>query len=720
MSQPTVTRTRLAALLVTSVIGLPFTFCRTAPAPAPLPVSAAVSDPAPVAAPPPAVPAPAPAPPPIVAAAAVTPFANPAEVSAKNNLLRAVMLMADDDRTVPGGGTKHLRYFQGWDFDNPAVKAPASVKAFSPGPTLRARVGDKVEILFLNKVNDDNFAYTFVTAKGQTNPAYGCDGASNLAVYPATDTFPNCFHGSSTANLHFHGMHVTPDALGDNVLMQVMPDRGVTQDAWKMEAQEIFDRAQPATKWEELPFEYRKRQKILVTKVDASLWAANEQQIGLHQFPQYVVGAFTNVFEIPNYDDPEHHYDAGQAPGTQWYHAHKHGSTALHTLNGLAGLFIIEGHYDDFIRDFYHLNNTYGAFEKLFVLQFINPDLDLERTSPQGPATTLVNGLSQPTIQMKAGEVQLWRFVNATVGSLGNGTIGPGTFQGSGFRFLQTAQDGVQFSRDNFIAQPNIPEHPDLAHPVTLTLAGGNRADLLVRAPLVGGTTQFSNAGNVLFNVTVTAPPSGTKAVNMPLPCEKTPAPDCWPAMPKFLDDLPAPKGVPHPVAFGWEANRTAAGRVTSKDGIKLPPKFTIDNKQFDDSAPHVDQCMPLGATQDWLLKNDTTTPHPYHIHINPFQVVKIEAPFIDDEGAVKYKTTAPTTNLLWQDVVAIPAGVLSNGVIAQGRVTIRQHYADFTGTFVLHCHILAHEDRGMMQLVRIVPADKFPGACQQAIPHHH
>ena len=41
---------------------------------------------------------------------------------------------------------------------------------------------------------------------------------------------------------------------------------------------------------------------------------------------------------------------------------------------------------------------------------------------------------------------------------------------------------------------------------------------------------------------------------------------------------------------------------------------------------------------------------------------------------------------------------------IIPGRVVIRQKYLDFTGTFVLHCHILAHEDRGMMQLVRIVP----------------
>jgi FtsP/CotA-like multicopper oxidase with cupredoxin domain len=654
---------------------------------------------------------------------AQTAFQNPAEVAAKDHKLKAVMLLSDGDRAVPNGGTKHLRYFQGWSFDDPSVKSPPDVSKFSPGPTLRARVGDKVEILFLNTVDDANFPYTFVTAEGKSNPAYGCDETANLAVYPTKDRFPNCFHGSSTANLHFHGTHVTPNALGDNVLAQVMPDKNATQDAWKKTFQEIFDRREPATKWEELPADYTTRQQALVKAKDEHLWMTDEQQIKLGQFPQYIAGAFPNVFEIPDYDKTPGQYDAGQAPGTQWYHAHKHGSTALHTLNGLAGLFIIEGKYDDFLREKYGLGKTYAGsdFEKIFVIQYINPDLDLERTRATGPPAALVNGLYQPTLTMKPGEIQLWRVVNATVGSLGAGTIGPAIFQTAGFTFVQTAQDGVQFSRANVIAQPNVKG-------AGITLAGGNRVDLLVRAPMTPGTTQFSNARNVLFNVTV----SDTPPVSMTFPCEvpvpnadqpaAAPDPKCWPDMPKFLEDLTAPKAYPHHVAFGWDAEpgRTAAGRITTSTGNNLPPKFTIDNKQFEEFGPLIDQCMPLSATQDWVLENNTTTIHPFHIHINPFQVVKIETP-VNTAGTISYTTTAPANNLIWQDVIAIPAAVqLANGLLAQGRVTIRQHYADFAGTFVLHCHILAHEDRGMMQLVRIVPKDKFPMDCQQAIPHHH
>jgi FtsP/CotA-like multicopper oxidase with cupredoxin domain len=107
---------------------------------------------------------------------------------------------------------------------------------------------------------------------------------------------------------------------------------------------------------------------------------------------------------------------------------------------------------------------------------------------------------------------------------------------------------------------------------------------------------------------------------------------------------------------------------------------------------------------------------HPFHIHINPFQVIKIEKPTGDDT----YEKYEPKDNFVWQDVIAIPAAIINGSHITPGRVTIRQSFLDFPGTFVLHCHILAHEDRGMMQLVRIVPKENYPNGCQNHIPAHH
>jgi FtsP/CotA-like multicopper oxidase with cupredoxin domain len=112
---------------------------------------------------------------------------------------------------------------------------------------------------------------------------------------------------------------------------------------------------------------------------------------------------------------------------------------------------------------------------------------------------------------------------------------------------------------------------------------------------------------------------------------------------------------------------------------------------------------MPLAAVQDWLVTNTTGIAHPFHIHINPFQIVEIK----DGTG----KVYTPDANRIWQDVVAIPPG---------GSVQIRHRFADFTGTYVLHCHILAHEDRGMMQLVRVVKKDNFPAGCKLDHVAHH
>ena len=194
--------------------------------------------------------------------------------------------------------------------------------------------------------------------------------------------------------------------------------------------------------------------------------------------------------------------------------------------------------------------------------------------------------------------------------------------------------------------------------------------------------------------------------------------------MPKFLLDLPkpGPKDIPNPnspVKFQWEAGRTGPGPTSANP--PAAPHFMINGKQFGESGPIVDQCMPLDGLQDWVLENYTSAiAHPFHIHINPFQVIRIDTPTAVGQYATPYE---PKDNFLWQDVIAIPAAhksVQTAQQITPGRVVIRQTYLDFTGTYVLHCHILAHEDRGMMQLVRVVPLANYPQGCQTAPPQHH
>ena len=714
--------------------------------------------------------------PPAVAQLLSDPFKNPPEVTydAANKRLRMVMQIVSGEYTIPNVGAAMLRQY----------RSPNAVPAYTPGvvapgPTMRARLGDTVQVSFTNMPDDSKFAYTFVTNSPGGSSSFGCDqsGQRDPATglyfpYPAQDIFPNCYHGSSTANIHFHGTHTDPDGVGDNVLVQVLPQ--LKQPNWTAIFNQMFDTGKIPQRWADMPAVYQKAQMDLIRQHDVEAAAAarrnhlpepeplapnNEQMIKEGYWPQYMMGAFPNFFPVPDYDKPGapfnsggNGYLAGQAPGTHWYHAHKHGSTALHILNGLAGALIIEssheGGYDHFIRKSFGWGATYGQHEKILVFQQFDPQQNLLRdwqntsgTNPnrgKGIKQVLVNGQLAPTITMKRGEIQLWRLINATVGNT-QGIINAGTLSGglfklqnnnAGFGFTQTASDGVQFSPANYASQPFLKG----TVPGGLVLAAGNRADLLVKAPDTPGTYTFANNSGgtaTLFYVTVT-----TDAVSPTMSFPTT-----WATMPAFLADLPAPgpndvTNPNSPVRFQWEPGRITPNPnlappdptiVPPSNPNRFPPHYMINNKQFGQTGEVIDQCMPQDGLQDWVLENWTSVAHPFHIHINPFQIREIDVP----TGFNTYTKYIPTSDFIWQDVIAIPAANITpapSGTkdpsapqqITPGRVVIRQKYPDFNGTYVLHCHILAHEDRGMMQLVRVVPKDKYPSGCQDAVPEHH
>lgn len=87
---------------------------------------------------------------------------------------------------------------------------------------------------------------------------------------------------------------------------------------------------------------------------------------------------------------------------------------------------------------------------------------------------------------------------------------------------------------------------------------------------------------------------------------------------------------------------------------------------------------MLLGSSEEWEFVN--LIYEPLHIHVNPFQVVSVNG--------------APSDELHYRDTAQLPPF---------GTLTIRHQFLDFTGLFVWHCHILFHEDNGMMQLVQVV-----------------
>jgi len=147
-----------------------------------------------------------------------------------------------------------------------------------------------------------------------------------------------------------------------------------------------------------------------------------------------------------------------------------------------------------------------------------------------------------------------------------------------------------------------------------------------------------------------------------------------------------------------------------------------------------------LNTAEEWTVTNNSTgISHPFHIHINPFQLTQIFAPnsaTLPDGKTPLYTTTQPTvqgqcylnpddpktwvpcaadpdysipTPRIWWDVFPIPSGLAAtNGagkaIVIPGFFKMRSRFADYPGYFVIHCHILAHEDRGMMTIVEVTP----------------
>ena len=449
----------------------------------------------------------------------------------------------------------------------------------------------------------------------------------------------------------------------------------------------------------------------------------------------------------------------------------------------------IAGPFDDWLNGLYA--SVGGLTEQVLIIQQLaqgsnffaqglSPTLNKDcssgtclctASSNSRTAPPTINGQLNPVISMRPGEIQRWRFINAAVQAGGALAIGfPPEFQ-----IRQIAQDGVQFAPQNYQQQPLlslawfVPNQP----PQTLTtanLAPGNRADYLVQAPMVTQLTCYALVQSVFGNVApairqrldaqqrairaaLRAPSTFTPLLTVCVEPSLGPKPMAfpsaaqWPPLPDFLKDIPAQPPQP-PVAFSLTQRPGPSDQPGAGSAMN---QFFIDNVQYCPDCAN--KTMTLNVPQEWIITNDSTPQHPFHIHTNPHQLV--EQGSIINGRLVPFRTYDPP---VWGDTIAlpavtqsssqsqvgcwnIPAGPIANDDAAQlqcaaacaaqdmtwygnwvttvlgrmsvcqccppngslGYVRIRQLPIDFTGEFVLHCHILGHEDRGMMQNVQVV-----------------
>ncbi len=351
------------------------------------------------------------------------------------------------------------------------------------------------------------------------------------------------------------------------------------------------------------------------------------------------------------------------APGTHWYHAHRHGSTAVQMVNGLHGALIVEDPAAQQIA---------VDEEKTWIVQEIIGEAAEGVYSCQPPRVPFtVNGVHQPTFSMRPGEIQRWRFL-----------LAGGTQRAFMKLKLVHAATGELVPME-LIAIDGITFYGKSPQQTRgWEMAPGNRSDFLVQ--LAAGTYQVIKGAlqegddQLLATVLVAGKPLPARPLPALPPITTRPA-YLRPIIDQEIGDRPERE-------FEFSVDSSSGGCREQSPGAVVASRFLINGKQY--GEPGTLTRVRLGSAEQWRLINTSHAEHPFHIHVNPFQVVDPDL---------------PPEEWLWWDTIAIPAAL---SLATVGQLTIRQRFGTFTGKFVIHCHVLSHEDLGMMWDVEVVAAD--------------
>ncbi|MFJ9991550.1 multicopper oxidase family protein [Pseudomonas putida] len=507
---------------------------------------------------------------------------------------------------------------------------------------------------------------------------------------------PHCFNGT---NLHTHGLWINPAGNSDNVLLSINPG---------------------------VKFEYE--------------------------------------YNIP----------ADHPAGTFWYHTHRHGSTAMQVASGMAGALIVRGDRPPTLNRNGDLDTLLKPIagqpftERLLVLQQIPYACgDREHGLPEGALQwqckpgqvglvesyeqfgagawnasgrfTSINGEVQPTFtNARAGQVERWRVIHAGVRDTINLSVykmtdGPGIgakgkaavaalaerCTGEPVPFHVVADDGLT------LAKARLQKHS--------VLQTGYRNDLLMVFPEAGTycvvDEEFAATGSINLEA------NDRQVLGVVEVGEGTPVGDIARHLTEQLvlaaqsaysepmraqviedlrDNLKLTRFTPHKDIAADERVAEKQKLVFFIDNSVSPPSFEVGNT-LDDVKPYdpavIDRTLVLGQAQQWELQSGLAN-HPFHIHVNPFQIDRIMSPdnvdlsapgARDSDGDDQYAGLKGT----WKDTLMIKGPAQAGG----GRYTVyvSTRYQRYIGDFVLHCHILDHEDQGMMENVRIVVPDGAP-----------
>jgi FtsP/CotA-like multicopper oxidase with cupredoxin domain len=358
-------------------------------------------------------------------------------------------------------------------------------------------------------------------------------------------------------------------------------------------------------------------------------------------------------------------------PGLYWYHPHVHGFTEFQVNGGAAGAIVVEGM--EKVRP-----EVKGLKERVFVLrqQYLVPWIP-------GPYELSINYQvsdfpldASPIITMKPGERQFWRVVNASLQDFMPLEV---WINGSPEKLELVALDGYPLKQTRRMQ--------------TILVPPAGRAEFIVQGPPQGGFGQFLTDA---YSTGPTGNPDFSQLLAM---------------IQLKSGDVKAQPGKPEAVAPEESAKTPAkkmrwsdleSKRVTAERKLFFSEEFggtngpihfyiTVEGqkqKVFDpDEKPVI--TTHVGAIEDWTIENRALETHAFHMHQIHFKLLEVDG------------KPAPHNDLV--DTVAIP---FWEGKGPYHSVKVRMDFSDpnIAGTFLFHCHILLHEDLGMMHKILVLP----------------
>ncbi|SJM90973.1 multicopper oxidase family protein [Crenothrix polyspora] len=372
---------------------------------------------------------------------------------------------------------------------------------------------------------------------------------------------------------------------------------------------------------------------------------------GLHVSPK---GKSDNIMlSFKSGDTFNYEYNLSKQPGgnLNWYHPHPHGNSSEQVWGGMAGALEVAD----------ETKALAGYETHIMVLK----DITLSGSAPAAYTmddsmhgkegnVVMVNGKVNPVLNMKPGQVQRWKIVNAS---------------NARFYKLSLASHNLQIiGTDGGLLDKPYPQS-------TILLSPGERIDIMVKASATKGYYKLLSSPYVTDDKSMMSSVSSSQKVTLltvnvtgKAVVNRTPA-----KINNKAVRLNAPSGT---------RTRKITLDMKMMSGMDMMQEATINGIAY---SPTKAYTVPskLNTYEIWEVINDSGMDHPFHQHVNPAQVISITG---GDTVYTKFYTTSPA----WKDTVIVPK---------KGRIKLLVPIKDFTGTTMFHCHILEHEEMGMAGL---------------------